>query len=213
MRLISNDLEELVDRAVNGDAVALERVLRPHPPRSRQVLPFPHVCWTPLVGVGGRRRPGGVHGRPDRPAHVPARGQALSGVRLRDLCAQGRGRPPGRCAFADASRRRGARRAVDGSRSGAVRCRQLHGAGGRRNAGHAAGNPAGDPATAGGRRTQRRRNRRGAGHECRRGAGVAAPCAGQTPTTARPTTPCCQSSWCDGRPVRSPTGRSQFTTG
>ena len=180
----SIDLDVLVDRAVNGDAVALERVLgRIHPVvvrycRSRMSAGHrssasaddvaQEVCMAVFTALPTFRHEG-------KPFLAFVYGICAHKVADAHRAAARSRTPLGR---------RGSRRPVHRARARAARGRQLDGAGHRRPARHAAGDPAGDPPASGGRRAQRRRNRRSARDDGRCGSGVATSRTGKAPASA-----------------------------
>ena len=82
-------------QAMAGDRDAVARLLEVIRPLVARYCRGRLGTRRPLVPLRGRRRAGGVPGRPHRAAQLPRAGQAVPRVRLRDRGAQGDRRAPG----------------------------------------------------------------------------------------------------------------------
>ena len=206
-----DDLDALVDRAVDGDTVAIERLHRPHPSRRRSVLPY----------SAGRR--GTARSRPPTTslrrcawrcytasAHLPAGGHARSSPSSTGSAAHkvaDAHRMASRSPLA--ARGRGAGRAEHGPWTRAVRGRRRRVVLDERAARPAPGHPTGDSAAPRRRGLVRRRNRSGAGDDRRRRSRRPAPRHWPSCATCWLLMRRCRSSWSDGQDrARTHTSRS-----
>ncbi len=94
-----NDTRALIDTlvagAVGGDARARDELLVLIHPLVLKYCRGPPGSPGVADGLGGRRRPGRLHGRRQRAARLPAQGPVVPRVRLRHRRAQGHRRLPG----------------------------------------------------------------------------------------------------------------------